>query len=243
MAIRRRDFSKHLVHLTRDYPPNCARDNLLSILSGGTIQARSPLGVAIARLKLAGCDTESALASQVVCCFSETPLEDLGGLIDPGVWRECGFQPYGVVFERGFMLGKGANPVWYLNSYSGPGISFDWLVRDVNRLIDAVISSPGATADAKAIAFQESAMCRLAPIIETMGRWRAPSGRIKTKDFSFEREWRHAGDFHFAPSDVTAILTPQEDREDFFAELDEVVPESYAAEQWRRLEASDVLDE
>ena len=243
MAIRRRDFSKHLVHLTRDLPDSNARENLLSILSSCTIEARSPLGVAIARLKLAGCDTESARASQLVCCFSETPLEDLGGLIDPGVWRQFGFQPYGVVFERDFMLGRGANPVWYLNSYSGRGISFEWLVRDVNKLIDAVISSSSATADAKAAAFQASAMCRLAPMIETMGRWRTPLGGTKIKDFSFEREWRHAGDFHFAPSDVTAILTPQEDREDFLAELEEAPPESYTADQWRRLEASDVLDE
>ena len=141
MVIRRRDFSKYLVHLTRDLPESGARENLLSIFSSCTIEARSPFGVAIKRLERAGCDTESALASQCVCCFSETPLEDLGGLVDPGVWRQFGFQPYGVVFERDFMLGKGANPVWYLNSYSGPGISFDWLARDVNRLIDAAISA------------------------------------------------------------------------------------------------------
>ena len=243
MAIRRRDFSKHLVHLTRDFHESHARDNLLSILSGFTIEARSPFGVAIARLKLAGCDTESALASQSVCCFSETPLEDLGGLIDPGVWTEFGFQPYGVVFARDFMLAKGANPVWYLNSYSGRGISFEWLVRDVNKLIDAVISSPSATADAKAAAFRKSPMSRLAPMIVTMGRWPQRGGGTKIKDFSFEREWRHAGDFQFAPSDVVAILTPQEDREDFLAELEEAVPDSYPAELWRRLEASDVLAE
>lgn len=207
-------------------------------MSGCTIEARSPFGVAIARLKRAGCDTESALASQSVCCFSETPLEDLGGLIDPGVWRQFGFQPYGVVSERDFMLVKGANPVWYLNSYSGPGIHFDWLVNDMNRLIDAVLSSPSATADAKAAAFLESPTCRLAPMIEVMGRW-----GTKTKDFSFEREWRHAGDFHFNPGDVTAILTPREDRDGFLAELEEAVPGSYAAERWRRLQASDVLDE
>lgn len=243
MVIRRRDFSKHLVHLTRNLQESSARDNLLSILSNRTIEARSPFGVAVARLKIAGCDTESALASQRVCCFSETPLEDLGGLIDPGMWRRFKFQPYGVVFERDFMVAKGANPVWYLNSYSAPGVTFEWLVRDVNTLIDAVIMSESATPDAKAAAFQKSPMCRLAPMIETMGKWRRPSGGTRKKDFSFEREWRHAGDFHFTPNDVKAILTPPEDRDDFLAELEEDAPELYAAEQWRGLEASDVLDE
>lgn len=47
MAIRRRDFSKYLVHLTRDLPESGARENLLSILSSCTIEARSPFGVAI----------------------------------------------------------------------------------------------------------------------------------------------------------------------------------------------------
>ncbi len=242
MPIRRRDFSKHLVHLTRDLPENPARENLLSILVSCTIEARSALGMAIKRLERFGCDTDEALASQAVCCFSETPLEDLGGLIDPGVWRRYGFQPYGVVFERALLLREGANPVWYLNSYSGSGISFPWLAHDVNALMDAVIASRNATSDAKAAAFCESPISRLTPMIETMGSWPTASGRRKEKDFSFEREWRHAGDFRFRWTDVVAIITPPEDQDAIRLELEERVPGRFTTAQWKSLKPSDVLD-
>ncbi len=238
MTIRRRDFSKYLVHLTREYEGAEARDNLLSILSAGIIEARTPLGSAVKRLEYHGCDTEEAMNAQRVCCFSETPLDDLGGLIDPGVWRRNHFQPYGVVFERETLLLKGVNPVWYLNSYNAPGVNFPWLVKGFNAMVADVIATAGDDREEKAATFLSSPLSEFAPFVETIGVW----GNT-TKDFSFEREWRHRGDLEFKLSEVAAIVTPAHDedavRNDLLTAAD---AQEIAHIVWRHLDEDEVLD-
>ncbi len=73
--------------------------------------------------------------------------------------------------------------------------------------------------------------------------WPTPYGGWKTKDFSFEREWRHVGDFHFAGTDVAAIITPPEDQDAIRAELEELAPGRFTDTRWRTLTESDVLTE
>lgn len=239
MTIRRRDFSKYLVHLTRDYEGTDARENLMSILTRKVIEARTPLGSAIARLQHHGCNTKRALASQQVCCFSETPLGDLGGLIDPGVWRRNHFRPYGVVFERATLLLKGANPVWYLNSYNALGVNFTWLVKRFNVLIAETVAAGGDDPDQMAEAFLASPLSELAPFIEQMGTW----GNL-TKDFSFEREWRHRGDLDFELRDVAAIITPPAEAQRFKNDLlKSVTRQEIEQIEWRPLDPKEVLRE
>jgi hypothetical protein len=194
----RRDISPYLVHLTRDYEGSKARDNLRSILESRTIEARNPYGVAIPHLRSIGRDSPVISETQRVVCFSETPPDDLHGLINPGVWRRYHFRPYGVAFTREFALDHGANPVWYLNSYIGK-IGNPWLVKEVNAIIDAVATRGSPREGALALA--ASPIAKLTPYMEVMGAWEA-----KTKDFTFEREWRRAGNFAFLPRDLAAIV-------------------------------------
>jgi hypothetical protein len=198
MARTRRDLSPFLVHLTRDYQGTSAEDNLASILTTGVIEARNPYGIAIRHLEQIRVTDEPALATQRVACFSETPPDDLHGLVSPGIWRRYNFRPYGLAFDREHMLYHGVNPVWYLNSYQG---THDWLAHQVNNLIDSVAVAKNKKEGAEV--FAASPIARLTPYIEVIGEW-----GTKKKDFTFEREWRHVGDFRFAIGDVAAIITP-----------------------------------
>lgn len=209
MARVRRDLSPFLVHLTRDYEGTSAEDNLSSILATGVIEARNPYGIAIRHLEQIEVTGELALATQRVACFSETPPDDLHGLVSPGIWRRYKFRPYGLAFEREHMLYHGGNPVWYLNSYQG---THAWLAHEVNALIDAVAVTEKKKEGAEA--FAASNIARLTPYMEVIGEW-----GTKKKDFTFEREWRHVGDFHFAIGDVAAIITPPGMGEDLREEL------------------------
>jgi hypothetical protein len=119
MARVRRDLSPFLVHLTRDYEGTSAEDNLASILKTAVIEARNPYGIAIRHLEQIAVTDEVALTTQHVACFSETPPDDLHGLVSPGIWRRYKFRPYGLAFDREHMLYHGVNPVWYLKQLPG----------------------------------------------------------------------------------------------------------------------------
>jgi len=60
--------------------------------------------------------------------------------------------------------------------------------------------------------FESHPASKILPFIEAMGTW--PGGR---KEFSWEREWRHLGDFEFSWQDVALILCPEIEIEEFEA--------------------------
>ncbi len=96
--------------------------------------------------------------------------------------------------------------------------------------------------EAGAEAFIASPLSRLTPFIEQMGAWPTPEGHTKTKDFSFEREWRHLGDFVFGLSEVAAIITPPDDQTALRSEVADAVEVLLSNEaEWRPLEASEVV--
>lgn len=200
MSPQRRDLSPYVLHLTRDYEDTFAPDNLVSILESKRIEARTPLGVAVKHLEQIGCEASGFMDCQQVACFSETPLDSLHGLIDPGVWRRNHFRAYGVAFTRETMLDYGANPVWYLNTFPSRR-AFEWLVRSVNDLIDDAAQDRKKQPDV--LTWRGSRIANLTPFIETIGEWGE-----KKKDFSFEREWRYRGDFEFEYRDVAAVIVP-----------------------------------
>lgn len=103
---RRSDLSTFAVHLTRDTSGGSARDALLSILCQGMIEARSPLGQAVTKLRKANI----SLSSQNCVCFTETPLEHLSLLTQPIDGRDFQFKPYGIAITRVVARRRKANP-------------------------------------------------------------------------------------------------------------------------------------
>ncbi|MFF0345856.1 abortive infection system antitoxin AbiGi family protein [Kribbella sp. NPDC004875] len=220
---RRTDLGTFLVHLTKDTAQS-ALENLLSIAESKMIEARTALGMAA--------DLDRHLratpATQRVACFSETPLEHTWMMARDIQGRKQSFQRYGVVFTKPFCRRRGCNPVWYLDITRG----HDWLTEPIREQVCRAVgesTDSNGTIDRKALA--EQSVLRITPFIEQMGK---PNGT--RKEFWWEREWRHVGDFNFrSPKHVVALLAPEEDHVDL---AEQVANLSYS---WRTREVP-ILD-
>jgi hypothetical protein len=201
---RRTDLSTFLVHFTRSYDGRPACDNLVSILRGRRVEARSVYGMA-GRLV----ERFPALADgQKTVCFTETPLEHAWMMCSNIEGRSVQFDGYGIAFTKTFARRRGVNPVWYLDITPRGGR--DWLTVPVDQLLDQAIEDatpPGATTpDLEELA--SAPILRLTPFIEQMGN---PSG-IR-KEFWWEREWRYMGDLTFGTLDIVVVFAPEDEHE------------------------------
>jgi hypothetical protein len=197
---RRTDLSTFVVHFTRDSETGkTSKDNLLSILKAGKLKALNTYGMA-ARIAEKFPDVAD---TQRTVCFTETPLEHAWMMCRPIAGRGIQFDGYGLAFTKTFARSRGVNSVWYLDiSQRGR----DWLTQPVNRLVDAAVAS--ATDDDTGVvdgsALAEEDILLLTPFIEQMGP--ITNGR---KEFWWEREWRHVGDFRFEPEHIVVAFAPE----------------------------------
>lgn len=137
ILARRSDLSTFLVHLSRSFGEMSARKRLESIILGGAIEAGSPFGHAVSKLKR----NDWPLASQHCVCFTETPLEHVSLLTQEIEGRQIKFEPYGVVITKKQARRLGVNPVWYLDMTPG----HDWLTTPLNALIDRAFEERTST--------------------------------------------------------------------------------------------------
>jgi hypothetical protein len=194
---RRGDLSTFVVHLTRIHDGGTGGENLRSILAGSVIEARSPMGWA---RDIASTLGGAAVESQKVVSFSETPLEHIYSLFADIPYRRVGLQPYGVAFTKMVARTKGVNPVWYVDMTPGR----DWLIaKALDALRDEAASSNS---------FADHPAARILLFVEGMGTW--PGSQ---KEFWWEREWRHVGDFNFSLEDVALVLCPETEHAAFEA--------------------------
>ena len=179
LLARRSDLGTFLVHLTREYPDGTpAKENLKSIFNDRVIEARNPYGSATSRLGELEANTSANLDTQKVVCFTETPLEHVRLLTEEIQGRRFKFGPYGIAITKRAARKWSVNPVWYLDITPG----HDWLTKPLQNIIDGEI---------RAKTFSESDIAKLTPFIEQMG-----TGTDYFKEYWWEREWRHVGDFH-----------------------------------------------
>lgn len=217
---RRTDLSTFLVHFTRDGDDGTAsRDNLLSILKACKLQARGTFGMAG---HLAGEFPEVADTQRAVC-FTETPLEHAWMMCRPIAGRSIQFNGYGLAFTKTFARSRGVNPVWYLDISRGVRRG-EWLTKPVGRLVDAAKESvtdreTGVT-DGSALAAADILL--LTPFIEQMGQ--TTNSR---KEFWWEREWRHVGDFPFEPEHIVVAFAPEDQHESLRGRLTETTDNWY----------------
>ncbi|MFD8315929.1 abortive infection system antitoxin AbiGi family protein [Kitasatospora purpeofusca] len=201
---RRNDLSTFLVHLTRGTGDGSAADddaakaNLMSILRGQKLEARTVYGMA---RDLAVKYSEIAKTQRTVC-FTETPLEHVWMMCEDIERRDMKFKGYGVAFTKTFARRRGVNPVWYLDISPG----HDFLTNPVNRMVaEAAKIAEGGDIFAEWDAV-DADILRLTPFMETMGKMNN-GGR---KEFWWEREWRHIGDFTFFAKDIVAVFGPED---------------------------------
>lgn len=213
LLARRSDLSTFVVHLTRRNEQS-ARMNLEGILRDGRIFARSPLGPAVRALTDRG--LHDCLACQQAVCFTETPLEHLHLLLEPitDLSRACEFEPYGIATTKRLARDTAVNPVWYTD-ISPKG--HDWLMNSVNALVtqaaDRVVTRR-KSGDAAAH-FKQYDVAQISPFVEQMGSGVATGGRAYQKEFWWEREWRHRGDYLLPIWFI--VLAPAEEHKDLEA--------------------------
>lgn len=208
---RRTDLSTFLVHLTRDgeYP---ARTNLLRMLCTREIEAQQVYGMASELAK----KSERIAKTQRVVCFTETPLEHTWMMCQDIDKRGCQFEGYGLAFTKTYAREQAANPVWYLDitPRSGPL----WLTGAVEDLLEQAKDAAREHSDDPEKCYSHiagSPVLRLTPFIEQMG----PTRRGR-KEFWWEREWRHVGNFQFwERSNLVVAFVPEQEQEDFRSEL------------------------
>lgn len=212
---RRSDLSTFLVHLTRAGGTSTARQNLISMIGGdddgvSAIQARSPYGPARDYDKYLG-----LVATQKAVCFTETPLEHIWMMLEDIERRTVNFEPWGLVTTKAAARAAGCSPVWYTNK-----AATNWTtnpIRYVRQMIDeAVARSHDANGTIVADKLQEEPVFRITPFVEDMG----PAIDGTPKEFWWEREWRHIGDYSLGfPSRIVAILAPEGEHESVRQEL------------------------
>lgn len=113
---KRADISKLVVHLTRDdsgtFPGGSdAQSNFLSILADEEIKAYRAHSLYAKQVP------EQHQENFFVSCFTETPLTQIHRLSRPINGREIQLEARGFAFDRDFMFERGAQQVYYVNSY------------------------------------------------------------------------------------------------------------------------------
>lgn len=208
---RRTDLSTFLVHLTRD--ADCsARDNLISILEAGLIEARTPLGPARHLEK----HLSGTIASQKVVCLTETPLEHVWMMLEEIEKRQIQFRPYGLATTKAAARHAGANPVWYSDMTK---VGRTWPLKHMGDLVAAAVLHATVDGEVDADVLADDPFLQLTPYFETMGPTGTPG---EHKEFWWEREWRMVGDYHLGhPRRWVAVLAPEGDHEALRAELEE----------------------
>lgn len=194
---RRSDLSTFVVHLTKNGDLSAA-ENLAAILSSHTIEARQAMGwLGTGSKRIAGAD----LDAMKVVCFSETPLEHAYSLFQEIKGRKVKLSTYGIAFTKAVARQKGVNPVWYVDMTMGR----DW---ELAAALDALREDAKASAGG----FASHHGATILPFVEQMGSWHTTQ-----KEFSWEREWRHRGDFRFEDFDVALVLCPEAEIGEFEA--------------------------
>lgn len=195
LIARRSDLSTFLVHLTRDYEGAKAKENLKSILNDRVIEARNPYGSAVSRLSKLTAQTPTNLNTQKVVCFTETPLEHVHLLAGQIEWRRFELGPYGIAITKRDARTWDVNPVWYLDITPAR----NWLTKPLERLINTEIRNK---------TFATSDIAKLTPFIEQMGTC-TTEGKQYFKEYWWEREWRHVGNFSLPARFI--VVCPEEE--------------------------------
>jgi len=182
---QRDDLSTFLIHLTRDTEDRSARENLVNIFNTQIIEAKNPKGLCHNWSSEFSNNTKSV-------CFTETPLNYVRYLFDIE-GREIHLKPYGLVFSKAFLQEKGANPVFYINTYAGSELK-NAFCRIINSHED------------------KASVYKIIPYVDIFGPTAAAG---KKYDFYWEREWRYSQNLTFTYDEVVVGICDESDMVDF----------------------------
>jgi hypothetical protein len=214
---RRNDLSTFVVHLTRDFEDEFdgqlvdvpATASFAQIIRERQLRAVSPMGWASDQDD----PDDAAKQTQRVVSFSETPLEHIWAMFEEieDREREIKLQPYGLAFSKIVARGLGVNPVWYVDMTP---TGHDWLANPLWELKNQAVDSG---------TFHTTSAARILPMFDWMG---GPFPYSNTsKEFWWEREWRHRGPLSLVPIWQKIIwLCPAAEHEEFRRQVAEATP-------------------
>jgi hypothetical protein len=206
VLLLRNDLSHFLVHLTRD-TKHRAKTNLARILSSCTLECGpEPISDARFRYPIGDLDNETKRNYFSAISFTETPIGEIHNLLEIGR-RKADLKPYGVVFLKERLRKRGVSPVIYVNNLKG----------DQDKTVEALCSLIKTPYDKEAR--------RLLPLVAVFGKMLSPregTARNQSIDFTWEREWRYAGNrsFKFSRKDLFIGLCPDKEISYFEAKFD-----------------------
>jgi len=186
----RSDFSRFLVHLTRNYQGQSDENNLINILKTKRIEARNYHCLFSPKLKNMTL-TPLLQKNFKTVCFTETPLDQIHKMTSETFVRKIKLRPYGLVFWRHQLIEKGVNPAIYINA-TGTNLR-DYLISEFNEHFKGVRALK--TLKQRENYYQE--IVHYYSLVNIIS---------ENYDYSWEREWRHSGDFGFKYGHVVAIV-------------------------------------
>ena len=188
ISRRRDDISQFMVHLTRDDEAEwsagggSAKHNFTQILNDRKILALKPHCLHGPRLKFKPRQVREQFN---VACFTETPLTQIKHLLN--LPRKINLEGYGFVFERDFLLQKGAQPAQYFSEYHGH--------EEQRAAFDAIY-------DLSVRNHFTGKTWKILPLVNVMR---------DGHDFSWEREWRVVGGVEFELDDLVCVILPEDE--------------------------------
>lgn len=184
-SARREDYSRFIVHLTRNNTGGTARTNFISIVKSKEIVAKHPHNIYTKKLEKV---SDVIRKKFNVSCFTEVPLSQIHLLTQPIEGRKIKLEPYGFVFLKEFIASKGGQPAIYINSYS----QNLWLREAIDNLFDGSFENGNPL----------GSNWRILPFINAMH---------EKCDFSWEREWRLTKTLKFKCKDLICVILPIND--------------------------------
>ncbi len=191
----RNDLSRFVVHLTRDDRKDFSKgggtalQNFKSILDDLIIYAQRPRCLHMEKIP------KNHHHAFSVCCFMEVPLAELHLVTRPIEGRNNQYSDYGFVFSRDFLISNGAQPAIYVNSYGGNS--------ELKEAADEIYKIAAKSDFHKKLS-------RLIPYLNIMN---------ERYDFTWEREWRIAGNLEFKLNDIACVILPEQKDEELKNEM------------------------
>ena len=221
LLSRRSDLSTFVVHLTRDWVEDLpgdegpgywmpAEDSFEQIIRERMLRAVTSMGWA----RDEDDPDDQTRQTQRVVAFSETPLEHTWAMFEDieDREREVKLRPYGLAMTKVVARRLGVNPVWYVDMTP---TGHDWLAHPLWELKNQASVSGD---------FHNQPIARLLPFFDWMG---GPfPGNPTSKEFWWEREWRHPGSLKLGPIwDKIIWLCPEEKHDAFQERVRAATPE------------------
>ena len=191
---KREDFSKFIVHLTRNYGKLSAEQNLINIIKVKFIESRNYhclFNYEFKKLKFSNVLKEKFKT----VCFTEIPLNQIQKIVGNIPGRKIQLQPYGLVFWRDDLLANGANPAIYINA---SGKLKQYLLNKFREDFQGINQY-------KKLKLNDSFYN------EVINYYSLVNVIQDNYDFTWEREWRHNGNYEFNYRNLVAVIAEHPD--------------------------------